>query len=83
MLEASVFNSERPDIFSDTIEHPSKSYSGLNFLGAYVFNFERLDILHDSIGHPSERLLWFELTRSFRIQFRASRYILELNRTPE
>ena len=56
-----------------------KSYSGYHLLGASVLNFKRLDILQDSIGHLSQRLLWFQFTRNFRIQFRASRYITGLN----
>ena len=52
-------------------------------LRASTFNFERLDILRDSVRHPSKRLLSFELAQSFRIEFRASRYITGLNQTSE
>jgi len=40
-----------------------------------LFNFERLNILCTWIGHPNEKLWPF--------QFRASRYIIRLNRTSE
>ena len=55
----------------------------LNFHRASVFNYERLDILRDSFGHLSKKLLSFEISQSFCFQFRASRYIIGLNRTSE
>ena len=55
----------------------------LNWLRALTFNFERLDIFRDSIRHPSKKLLSFELAQRFNIQFRASRYMTELNQTSE
>ena len=55
----------------------------MNLLRVSVFNFERLEILHDSIRHPSKKLLLFEFSQSFNIQFRGSRYITGLNRTSE
>ena len=48
-----------------------------------LFNFECLDILQDSIGHSSKKLLLFEFSHSFYIQFRASQYITGLTRTSE
>ena len=47
------------------------------------FNFERLDISSASIVHPCQKLWPFELDQSFRVQFRASRYIMCLNQTYE
>ena len=47
------------------------------------FNSESLDILCPWIGHPSEKLWSFEFAVSFCVQFRASRYIMRLNRTSE
>ena len=55
----------------------------MNWLRASTFNYERLDILRDSIRHPSKTLLSFELAQRFNIQFRASRYIMGLNKTSE
>ena len=55
----------------------------MNLLRASRFNFERLNRLRDSIRHPSKKLLSFENTQSFGIQFRASRYITGLNQTSE
>ena len=57
-----------------------------------LFNFERLDILCAWLGPPSENLWPFEFLESFLcwilfvsrasiIQFRASRFIMRLNRT--
>ena len=60
-----------------------KSYCRLNLLRASVQNFERVDILRDSIGHQSKKLLWLEIPTSFRLQLRASRYIMGINRTSE
>ena len=60
-----------------------KNYCRLTFLRASVFNFKRLDLLQDSIGHPSIKLLSFEIAQSFCSHFRASRYILGINRTSE
>ena len=47
------------------------------------FNFECLDISWASIVHPCQIFWPLELDPSFRVQFRASRYILCLNRTSE
>ena len=44
-------------------------------------NFECLYISWASIIHPCEKLRSSELDQSFRVQFRASRYIICLNRT--
>ena len=48
-----------------------------------LFNFERLDMSWASITHPSQKLWPFEFAQSFRVQFRASWYIVGLNRTSE
>jgi len=48
-----------------------------------LFNFERLDILFTRFGHPSEKLWKFDFSRAFVTQFKASRYIIRLNRTSE
>ena len=40
------------------------------------FNFECLDISFTTIVHPCQKLWQFELDQSFRVQFRASRYIM-------
>ena len=48
-----------------------------------LFNFEHLDILCSWIGPPSEKLWPFEFLESFRSSIRASRYIMNLNRTSE
>jgi len=58
-----------------------KIYCRLNLLRASVLNFERLDILRDLIGHTRKKFLRFEFPMSFRFQFRASRYVMGLNRT--
>ena len=47
------------------------------------FNFDRLDISCASIVHPCQKLWPFELDQSFRVEFRASRYIMGLNLTSE
>ena len=60
-----------------------KSYCRLNWLRDSTFNFEHLVILRDSFRHPSKKLLSFELSQSFNIIFRASRYIMGLNQTSE
>ena len=60
-----------------------KSYCRLILLRATIRNLEHLDILRDTIEHPSKRLLSFEFAESFCFQFRASRYIMILNRTSE
>ena len=46
-----------------------------------LFNFERLDILCTWIRHLGEKLWPFEFSRSSVVQFRASWYIMRLNRT--
>jgi len=48
-----------------------------------LFNSERLDILCAWIGPPIEKLSPFEFLKSFRVQFRASWYIMRLSRTSE
>ena len=84
LLRASVSNYMRLDILRDRIGHPRyKLFFFLHLLRAYVFNFEHLDIFRDAIGHPSKNLLSFEFAQSFCFQYRASRYITRLNRTPE
>ena len=60
-----------------------KIYCSLHLLRACIFNFERLDILRDSTKNPSSELLSFEFATRFRLKFRASWYITELNRTFE
>ena len=69
LVTASVFYSNRIDIFRDTIEHLSKRYSGLHLQGASVFNFKCFDISRDSVRDPSKKLLLFELSRSFLFNF--------------
>ena len=65
LVRASFFYSNCPDIFRDTIEHLSKSYSCLHLQEASVFNFKRLGILWDLVRDPSKKLLLFEFSRSF------------------
>jgi len=60
-----------------------KRYCRLNFLWASTFNFERLDRLHDTIRLPNKKLLSFDFSQNFIIQFRASLYITGLNQTSE
>ena len=48
---------------------------------ASAFNSNCLDIFSDTIEHPSKKLFWFAFAWSFRIQFRVSWYITELNLT--
>ena len=60
-----------------------KRYDHLNSRELLVINFEHLDILCTLIGHPCEKLWPFEFSRASVVQFRASRYILHLNRTSE
>ena len=48
-----------------------------------VFNFERLDKWCTRIGHSCEKLGPLEFLESFVVQFRASRYVMCLNRTSE
>jgi len=45
-----------------------------------LFIFVRLDTSWASHIHPSQKLCLFEFAESFRAQFRASRYIMRLNR---
>jgi len=60
-----------------------KSYCRSNLLRASVLHFECLNILQDSIGLPSEKLLSLEFATMFDFKFRASRYVMGLNRTSE
>jgi len=46
------------------------------------FNFECHNILLAWIGHPSQKLLPFEFALCFHVWFRASRYIIRLDRHP-
>ena len=46
-----------------------------------VINLERLDMWCARIGLPCDKLWPFEFLESIRFQFRASRYIMRLNRT--
>jgi len=48
-----------------------------------LFYFKRFDISWTSIVHPCQKLWPFGLDHSFCVQFRASRYIMCLNRTFE
>ena len=48
-----------------------------------LFNFERLDIWCAWIGLPSFSYDHFNFSRASVVQFRASRYIMRLNRTSE
>ena len=83
LLGAFDFHYERLDIFRDSIIHSSKKLLSFECGTTSIFNLERLDILRDSIGHLSIKLLSFEFAQSFCSQFRASRYIIGLNRTSE
>jgi len=47
------------------------------------FNFECLNISSASIIHPSQKLCCLNLSRASVVRFRASRYIMGLNDTPE
>ena len=60
-----------------------KIYGRLNWPGDSMFNFERLDTLWYSREHPSQKLWSFNYVKSFRVQFRASWYNMDLNRTSE
>ena len=60
-----------------------KSYCRFSWLRASTFNLKRLDIWWDSIRHPCKKLLSYELSQSFNIQFGASRYITGLNQKSE
>ena len=60
-----------------------KTNCRLNLLKASVFNFWHLNILRDSIEHLRKKLLSFEFAWSFCFQFRASWYMMGLNRTSE
>ena len=57
-----------------------KSYGHFNLPRASLFNFERLDILWASIEHPSQKWSPSKFARGIHFQFRASRYIMGLNR---
>ena len=46
-------------------------------------NFERLDMWRTRIGHPSEKLCTYNFSTASAVQFRASWYIMCLNRTSE
>ena len=72
ILTISIYYSSQSDI-------RVKSYDSLNLLGASVINFEGLDILWSTIRHLSPKLCQFEFARSFRVQFRASPYIMVRN----
>ena len=48
-----------------------------------LLNFERPDILLAWIGHLIQKLWQFEFAMRFHVKFRASRYIMRLNRTSE
>jgi len=48
-----------------------------------LFNFEHLDILCAWIGPPSENYDHLNFSRASVVEFRASRYIIRLNRTSE
>jgi len=48
-----------------------------------LFNFVRLDISWASIIHSSQKLWPLEFAKSFRVQFRGSRYMMHVNRTSE
>jgi len=60
-----------------------KGYDHLNSHELPLIYFERLDILCAWIGHPSEKLWPFEFSRASVVQFRASWYIMRLNRISE
>ena len=76
----SVFNFESLDVLWVAIRYPCQKLGGLNSLGDSVFIFEILDMLWAVIGCPSQILWPFAFARSIRFQFRASRYIMALNR---
>ena len=44
-----------------------------------LFNFKRLNISWASIMQPSQKLWPFKFAKSFRVQFRVSKYIMRLN----
>ena len=70
-------------LICDALELDSrvKNYDHLNFSRASVVHFERLDISSTSIIQPNSKLWPSEFAESFRVQFRASRYVMFLNRT--
>jgi len=59
------------------------SYDLLNFSRASVGQSERLDILLALIRHPSQKSCPFQFSLHFHVEFRASRYIMCLNRTSD
>ena len=79
----SVFILEPLDILCAWLGHPWKVMTIWISREIQLFIVKRPNISWASYIHPSQKFWQFEFAESFSVQFRASQYIMRLNRTSE
>ena len=82
--ELPLFNFERLDILCAWIWHPCQKLWSFEFLESFRCSISSVSIFYvPESDHPVKSYDHLNISRAFVVQFRASRYIMHLNRTSE